>query len=379
MPTIVHVTEALGGGVLHCIELLANEQIRAGHRVIVVHSIREETPSVSVLDTGFHRDVQRIVLDMRTEPGWSDLGAVLKLAVLLRRHGADAVHLHSSKAGALGRVAALLSGLIGRTCYSPHGFAFLRRDISARKRGMFLRIEQALGLLGARVTACSASEARYARLAVRSRRTCLLENAIDLDTAARPGGREGGGRVRVVTSGRVTYAKAPWRFGLMARALADPDATCFDWLGDGDDDVRRRWLAGTPVRITGWLERDALLRELATSDIFVMTSLWEGMPIALIEAQAMGIPAVVSRVSGNRDIVRHGVTGFVAGSDEELIAYTWQLVRDASLRARMGEAARRAAHARFGKEAFARRSLDIYFGEKTTMPSLHPKPRPELP
>jgi glycosyltransferase involved in cell wall biosynthesis len=94
-------------------------------------------------------------------------------------------------------------------------------------------------------------------------------------------------------------------------------------------------------------------------DIYVQTSRWEGMPVALIEAQVAGIPAVVTDVVGNRDVVVHGVTGFV-GSDEEIPGYLEQLRGDRKLREEMGAAARELAVAKFSMDTIFHRWLNTY-------------------
>jgi glycosyltransferase involved in cell wall biosynthesis len=90
-------------------------------------------------------------------------------------------------------------------------------------------------------------------------------------------------------------------------------------------------------------------------DVYVQTSRWEGMPLALIEAQVAGIPAVVTNVVGNRDIVIHCVTGFVASNDEELAKYLALLRDNPTLCQQMGTAARKHAMERF--------SMDVIFRE----------------
>jgi glycosyltransferase involved in cell wall biosynthesis len=96
------------------------------------------------------------------------------------------------------------------------------------------------------------------------------------------------------------------------------------------------------------------------ADVFVMTSLWEGMPLTLLDAQAIGLPAVVSDVVGCRDVVLDGVTGFICKSDVELMEKTRLLIRDAALRVRMGQAARSMALVRFSSERMHSEILNAY-------------------
>ncbi|MBN3730516.1 MULTISPECIES: glycosyltransferase [unclassified Burkholderia] len=348
------MTEALGGGVLHCIALLANAQAASGDQVIVVHSVRPDTPSSDVLDTWFDSRVERRVLPMSTSIGPRDVLALLRVAICLRRLRADVIHLHSSKAGALGRMAARLLGSANRTLYSPHGFAFLRRDISSRRVRLLIGIERILHAIGGPLVACSRSEARYAAMLLSRKRVHVVDNAIDLSRFGEAGDVPERRTAVVCTSGRVAFQKAPWRFAQLAKSLAGRHDVRCTWLGDGAADQVRRWLADAPVEQSGWIAPDAMRDALARSDVYVLPSLWEGMPIALIEAQAMGLPAVASRIVGNRDIVEHGVTGFLVDNDDELLHYTELLLQDAALRRRMGEAARARTFLRFGAARFVR-------------------------
>jgi glycosyltransferase involved in cell wall biosynthesis len=359
---IFHLTEALGGGVLHCIALLANEQVCAGHDVTLAYSIRGETPEELVLAQLFDSRIKRIVVELATEIGLRDLKSMLLVLWLLQDGKYDAIHFHSSKAGALGRVAAFCNFQISKTCYSPHGFSFLRRDISDRKRKLFWWFERSLHAIGGKIAACSQSEKKYAEQYLQSRRSHLLENAIDVGKMPAKDYDKQGNRARVVISGRVTYAKAPWRVARIARVVSGEDAE-FVWLGDGEAALKAEWIGDSPIRISGWLGQPRLLDELTHADVFLFTSLWEGMPIALIEAQTIGLPAVATNVIGNKDIVVHGETGFLANSEDELLFYTNRLVQDRDLRKRLGTAARENAFRRFGKDRFLQRSLSIYFGK----------------
>jgi glycosyltransferase involved in cell wall biosynthesis len=147
----------------------------------------------------------------------------------------------------------------------------------------------------------------------------------------------------------------------MATGCADLPAD-FVWLGDGDlrADLMVDGVLPMNLDIAGWQARSGVYESLASADIFVLPSLWEGMPLALIEAQAAGLPAVVSNVVGNRDVVMDGETGFVCDTDQELIEKTRLLIEDAALRQKMGQAAREMAAKRFSVERMHREMMAVY-------------------
>ncbi len=357
---IVHITEALGGGVAHSLSQLAKAQAADGHQVIVVHSVRPDTP-VDLLQGLYPVPIDRRVLPMVTAiKAVADLKALGQIYALLRTENPDVVHLHSSKAGVLGRVAALLQGKRERVFYSPRGFAFLREDVSPKKQKLFLNLERFASKLGGTVIGCSGTEADLARTKVGHARTCLVENSVDLTAVPVATGSKDE-HVRVVTSGRICYQKAPWRFRELALGCVDLPAD-FVWLGDGDlsNDLTINGALPETLFVAGWLPRARVYAELATADIFVLPSLWEGMPLALIEAQAAGLPAVVSDVVGNRDVVIDGKTGFVCKTDVELLQKVRLLIEDQYLRRCMGQAAREMAAHRFSTGRMHREMMIVY-------------------
>lgn len=355
---ILHITESLGAGVGHFLQLATRGQVAAGHEVVLAHSIRSDT-AVNELDAQFSFVAQRLVVPMVTQVSFvKDAWSVWRLLRVITQLQPDVIHLHSSKAGVLGRVAAWLSGQRPRVFYSPHGFAFLRQDVSGLKQKLFLMFERWSAKLGGTLVACSGSEAELAAQKVGHPRVRLVENATDLNDVQTSTGSSDG-VVRVVNAGRVCYQKAPWRFKTVAQRCAELSVR-FVWLGDGD---LAHELKLSKLQLTGWLNRAQMAEQLTQADIFLMPSLWEGMPLALIEAQAAGVPAVVSNVVGCKDVVQHGVTGFVCDTDEELLERTQQLINDAPLRQRMGDNAAQMAHTRFAVGRMNEELLQLYMNK----------------
>lgn len=116
---------------------------------------------------------------------------------------------------------------------------------------------------------------------------------------------------------------------------------------------------------TTWLGSigpDEVRRELAAASVFVLVSLEENAPLAIEEAMAVGVPVVTSNRCGMPYLVRHGETGFLVDPFDpgDIAGRIVHLLRDAGARRAMGEAAKRAAQARFHPAAIARRTRDIY-------------------
>jgi glycosyltransferase involved in cell wall biosynthesis len=109
----------------------------------------------------------------------------------------------------------------------------------------------------------------------------------------------------VFTLGRICYQKNPALFNQIALSLPEVH---FVWIGDGE---LRKELSASNIEITGWVEREEALKLSAEYDVFILTSLWEGLPISLLEAMYMKKLCIVSNVIGNRDVIRNGENGFI--------------------------------------------------------------------
>lgn len=92
----------------------------------------------------------------------------------------------------------------------------------------------------------------------------------------------------------------------------------------------------------------------------VHTSSWEGMPIAMLEAMALGLPVVATDVVGNRDLVRPGETGYVARDVEEFLKALQKLAETPALRRKMGDAARAAVIQEYDQDQLAKRWQALY-------------------
>lgn len=117
----------------------------------------------------------------------------------------------------------------------------------------------------------------------------------------------------VFTLGRIDEQKNPDLFNEIAKSMPD---TQFLWIGDGH---LRAHLNAPNIQVTGWMERREALRRSFHADVFVLTSLWEGLPIALLEAMYMKKLCIVSNSIGNRDVIHQGENGFVCNSVSDYV------------------------------------------------------------
>jgi glycosyltransferase involved in cell wall biosynthesis len=250
-----------------------------------------------------------------------DLVVLLQLLRLIRRERFSVVHTHSSKGGVLGRLAGWLCGT-PVIVHTIHGFSFHDFMNPARVR-FYISIERAIRPMTDAFLAVAPEVAREAierRLAPPGR-ISVVPSAVELDEIPRsgdPGMRQELGipadGALVGTVGRLDHQKAPLDFIRMAALIAEArPATRFAMVGEGPllgaarDEARA---LGVDVTFTGF--RPDAAKIAAGFDVFVISSLYEGLGRALTEALASERPVAATAVNGVVDLVEHGSTGLLA-------------------------------------------------------------------
>lgn len=304
-----------------------------------------------------------------------DLRALAALTRHMGRENYAIVHTHSSKAGILGRLAARRAGTPA-IVHTVHGWSFhdympppTRRLYILLERWMARftdalivvtekDIEKGLGagigrreqyhLIRSAIPLDQFDPARYDRLAIRQ------ELGLPLDTPV------------IGSVGRFSTQKNPLDWvrvaGIVGRAR--PEAH-FLLVGDGPlrEEVEallaREGLTGRVV-LTG-LRRDAP-RLLAAMDVFLLTSLWEGLPRTIPEARAMGLPVVATRANGTTEAVEDGLTGYLCrpGDLKTMAERVIALLDNPVLRAEMGARGRALALAEFDLQVMIEKIEDLY-------------------
>ena len=306
---ILFVVESLGGGVLTYIVTLANKLVEV-FDICIAYGVREQTPAD--FQQYFNDQICFIRVEnfSRSISLVKDLKSFYEIRDIAKKVKPDIIHLHSSKAGALGRFA--FNGRKIPVFYTPHGYSFLMQDQSTVKRMAYKVIEFICGRRSCVTISCSEGEHR-ASIKVAKKAT-YVNNGIDikelqglLDSVNEDESRP----FTVFTLGRICPQKNPAMFNQIAMALP---STRFLWIGDGE---LRNELTAENIKITGWVSREEALKAAMNADVFVLTSLWEGLPMSLLEAMYMKKLCVVSNVIGNRDVIHNGQNGFVCNCIEE--------------------------------------------------------------
>jgi glycosyltransferase involved in cell wall biosynthesis len=292
-----------------------------------------------------------LIPNLRSEisPG-GDRRALADLRACLK--GFDVVHTHSSKAGALGRMAAHRLE-IGRIVHTFHGFPFHPFQ-SWPRRTAYIMIERSVGRFTdvfLAVGPAVAAEAIARRIAPPERVRTIGVGVAKAPNAPGPLERARARRLLGVppgmhvvgTVGRLAYQKAPEDF-ICALAGLGRSNVFGVWIGDGplraktERLARKRGLSGR-VLFTG--ERADVEALLPGLDVFAMASRYEGLPCAIVEAMGAGLPVVATTVNSVPDVVIAGETGLLVPPERpELLGRAiGHLIDNPAEAARLGAAA----------------------------------------
>ena len=308
---IVHVVESFGGGVYNFLVDLLNNTIDE-FDITVIYALRPQTPDNFIND--FDKRIKFIhSKHMTRNIGLNDFKAFFEIKKLIKNESPDIVHCHSSKAGLLTRLAINTKKI--KTFYTPHGYSFLMEDSSKLKRLIYRSIEKIGTLNHSIIVACSKGE--YEESLKLTKRATYVSNGVNLEKLKKyiPDKIKqiNTKKLTFVTTGRISYQKNPEMFNEIAKKFPEIK---FIWVGTGDLEGK---LTSKNIEITGWKNRDELMEILNKSDIFILPSLWEGLPISLLEAMALKKPCIVSNVIGNRDVISNENNGFVCNNLNEFI------------------------------------------------------------
>ncbi len=301
------------------VSTLANLFARSGCDVTVIYSQRDETPEL--LANHFDNSVSLVRLDMR--PFYKTLLITKQLRDTLQEIEPDIIHLHSSIGGFIGRLATIgLSNV--EVYYSPHCISFMMAKLKPHRKMAYILLEKFANLLGGEYIACSESErsaiTRYLSHAVVHK----IDNAIDLDVdlpTAKPMSRD---TIKIINVGEIRPQKGPELFAQIAREVRrEFPQVEFVWVGDGTP-ARRQVLLDADVTVAGWMDKSAVMEQLSEADLYLSSSFWEGLPVSLIEAMAIGLPIIGQACSGNTDLIEENINGRLFNSAEQAVS----IIRD---------------------------------------------------
>ncbi len=315
---IVHVVEPFAAGVALFVKSLTEAISDDMH--IIIHGERKQVMSANEVKKSFPQNNVRFIRwksAQRSINPFKDISALAELHNILKKLKqkdlVDAVHLHSSKSGLLGRIACRLAG-ISSVIYTPNGAPFLSGG-NYFTNLIYQQLEKFGNAIGGEVVCCSASEKNeYVKLGIKA---SFINNGISLTAkTADPRHKIANGKFTIITSGRIEEQKNPALFNKIATYFEEFEDFEFIWAGDG---IGKNLLTANNIKVTGWISTEHVKELVAESDIYISTSLYEGLSFGVLEALALRKTVLLSDCVGNTDVIKSGINGDIFRNKKDAI------------------------------------------------------------
>lgn len=348
---LLYFVEAMGGGVFTYITNLANN-LSDEFDIYIAYGVRPQTPKN--FKSFFNDNIHLIeVKNFKRKISISDIKAFYEMRRIKKQINPDLIHLHSSKAGILGRWA--FNGSKIPIFYTPHGYSFLMSDINIKKRFIFKLIEKISSLRNSITIACSYGEKLEAEKL--SSKVLYVNNGINIDeisNTVKNIKKNKNDRYTIYTIGRISEQKNPYLFNKIAESFPNIK---FVWIGDGE---LRKVLISPNIKITGWLKNKEVLKRAINYDVFLLTSKWEGLPMALLESMYIKNLCVVSDVIGNNNVIANGKNGFLCRNLSDYLRIINLLYKEKINNAKIIQDAYQDVITNYNSKVMAKNYLKIY-------------------
>lgn len=313
---ILHITQATIGGTLEYIKLFFNHIDKNKYEVCLIcpsyGPMKEEIEAMGI---------KVYPIEMNREISFkSDLNSFLELKRAIKHIKPDIVHLHSSKAGVLGKIASYLNKV--PCVYNAHGWSF-SMDTSKKKKKIYALIEKYTSKFCNIIVNISDYEHQLAKRykIANDNKMVTIHNGIDLekynisyskkDILTELNIPEDSFIVGMVA--RIAEQKDPIKFIEIAKDIcSNINNAYFVLVGDGElrSNVEykiKEYNLENNVKIIGWVNE--VEKYISIFDIAILTSKWEGFGLVLAEYMALNKPIVSSNVGAIPELVRHNYNG----------------------------------------------------------------------
>lgn len=331
---VITRSDVIGGASVHLLDLALGSS-KAGHSVDVLVG-GEGVFNTRARDLGLScHSLKYLVREI--SPG-KDIRAFFELRAMLSKLKPDLVHVHSSKAGILGRLAAKSLGL--PAVFTAHGWAFTE-GVSEKRRFVYRNIERVMARFSDQILTVSEFDRQLALEAkVGDEETVLtIHNGMPEVGSNRVSFTQSD-QIRLIMVARFEVPKNQ-KFLLEALAKVETKNWELELVGDGPTLESARKLAaqlGIAEKVVFSGACDDVPIRLSRSDVFILISDWEGLPLTILEAMRSGLAVIASNVGGVSELVANGDNGFVVdrGDQQGLVDALTQLIKSAELRKKQG-------------------------------------------
>ncbi len=273
----------------------------------------------------------------------------------------DLVSLHSSKVGILGRILVTLDKM--PATFTAHGWAFTD-GVDPKKQFIYKTIERLTALLPTRIIAVSKYDYGIAlkHNVCKQRKITAIQNGmpdISPDLFADPSLSP----PRIIMVARF---KSPKDHEALVQALYELKELPWELMLVGGDGGTQATVEAKiaelglqeKINIMGY--RSDIDKLIASSQLFVVISRWEGFPLSILEAMRAKLPVIASNVGGVGEMVIDGETGYLANNHNELVAQLKRLINDSEQRVQIGEQARESHQKNFTLKVQLEKTFKIY-------------------
>jgi glycosyltransferase involved in cell wall biosynthesis len=335
--------------------------------LVTGHCAEDEVDYLSEVATEI--PVTRITALGRSVTILGDIKSFLTLLKIIRGFKPDIIHTHTAKAGVLGRIAGLIAYPRAKRIHTFHGH-LLHGYFSPLKTNFIILIERVLASFSAALIAIG-NQVKDDLLAVGvgnpNQYSVIFPGLEELDTQSKANARKELGldvdNVYIAFVGRLTQIKRPDRLIEIARYLKNnhpKDQLLITGAGEKfaetQDTAMRESL---PMLLLGW--RNDIGRILSASDIVILCSDNEGIPLTLIQASQAGLPIISTNVGSVNEIVIDGETGLlVEANTQKLIQAVNELLSDPLKMAQFGLAGKARAKSHFSLAGMIQAHEDLY-------------------
>lgn len=327
-----------GGAQLHVLELCA-DQLKRGNEVIFI--VGNEGPLLDKVKKLKGLKIIFLPSLVREINPINDMKAIIELRKIIKKESPDIVHLHSSKAGVVGRIAAIGLRKRVKVIFTVHGWAFTDGVSSTLKKHLYRKIEK--------------SVARFTDLFI-----CVSN--YDAKIGKRDGVLNNKSNVVVIHNGSplpqqnaVNYSiHSPIRLVMIARFSHQKDQKTLinavaklpksdyrlTFVGDGETLNTNKKIVSNlnlnkNIKFVGF--KDDVSKELIENDVYILSTHYEGLPISIIEAMSYGLPILATDVGGNSEMVINNINGFLFSSEEQLVDKLKYIIKNKNLIKKWGQ------------------------------------------
>lgn len=324
--TIVHIAQSAGGVAEYLYMFLKNfKDDNYEHIMVVSQDYKGQLDRFKPYTSNIYSVPMVREVELK-----NDIKAILKVRKILKQIKPDIVYLHSSKAGAIGRIA-LAFNFKTKILYNAHGWYF-NAQISDKKRKIFALIEKILAIKTDKIINISKSEYESAlkyKIAPK-KKMCIIENGIDFTKfenndkyreETRKKYHIENNEIVIGVVGRLTEQKDPMTM-IKAFELVykENKNTRLMYVGSGELEKNVKQYAKEKnildkIIITGWVNN--VEQYIPAFDIAVLPSKWEGFGLVLIEYMACDKPIIATNVGGIKDIIENEKNGLLVEVENE--------------------------------------------------------------